>query len=317
MERGDKSLSVSYGAFSCTLSGYADPLPILRAIATQIRDLAEHEPDFGTIPGHVEARGALFDAEPRATASDPDLARDAADETRTVLSALSRPEDDLAGPTRRPVATTGGEDGDADAALERLLARTDQALQGPETQRRHETIGHLRTAVEVTRAGAEAIPADPDPAAPYRDALAAMVWPTRPIANPLRTERPRPDLPRAPRDMPVPEGPVTPHRVTAAAPEPLPDQDAFADWARERGAGQPDEILEAAAAFLAERSDGAFSRSQVMQLGGVVLATDRPAREASFRAFGKLLREGRIARAEAGKYALGTVSRYAAEAATG
>ncbi len=317
MERGDKSLSVSYGAFSCTLSGYADPLPILRAIADQIRHLAENEPDFGTIPGHVEARGALFGAAAQAQAADPDLARDAAAETRAALETLAHPEAEAEAdtPIRRQRLKAEG-DGD-DAALERLLARTDQALQGPETQRRQEAIGHLRTAVEVTRDGDAPARAEPDPAAPYRDALAAMVWPTRPVAGPLRTERPRPDLPRRTSDIPLPEGPVMPQRVSAAPAEPLPGQDEFADWARERGAAEPQEVLEAAAAFLAERAGSDFSRPQVMQLAALVLTGDRPAREASFRAFGQLLREGRIARAEAGRYLIGTASRYAPEPAAG
>ena len=316
MTSADKSLSVSYGAFSCTLSGYADPLPVLRAVADQIRSLAESEPDFGTIPGHVEARGALFGAVPQATAADPDLARDAAQETREALEAIARPDGDLPEPARRQRLTR--QEDDDDAALDRLLARTDQALLGPETQRRHENIGHLRTAVEVTRAGPDQPRTEPDPAAPYRDALAKMVWPSRPVAGPLRTERPRPDLPRP--DAPSAEpgaAPVAPRRVAVTAPEPLPGQDDFPGWARDRGAAQPPEVLEAAAAFLAERLDKAFSRPQVMQLAEAVLPADRTAREASFRAFGQLLREGRIAKADAGRYALGTASRFAPEPAAG
>jgi hypothetical protein len=312
MESGDKSLSVTYGAFSCTLAGYADPVPILRAVAAQIRDLAEHEPDFGTIPGQVEVRGALFGAEPRATANDPELAREALTATREVLDTLAYPETEAARAAPRPRLV---EEDDDELALERLLARTDQAFEGPEIQRRQETIGHLRVAVEETRAEANYPHADPDPAAPYRDALAAMVWPSRPVPGPVRTERPRPDLPRA--EAPVrPDGPpVTPQRVTVTPPTPLPDQAGFPDWASARGAVQPAEVLEAAAAFLVDRGQEGFTRAHLMQLAGMVLPDDRPAREANYRAFGQLLREERLTRADGGTCALGPTSRYAPAAA--
>lgn len=308
MASGDKSLSVTYGAFSCTLAGYADPVPILRAVAAQIRDLAEHEPDFGTIPGHVEAHGALFGAEPRATASDPDLARDAVAVTREVLDTLAHPETEATRAARRPRLA---DEEDDESALERLLARTDQAFEGPEIQRRQETIGHLRVAVEETRAEAHYPRADPDPAAPYRDALAAMVWPSRPVPGPVRTERPRPDLLRA--DLPgrTDDTPVTPRRVTVTPPAPLPDQEGFPDWAQGKGAVQPVEVLEAAAAFLVDRGQDGFTRAHLMQLAGMVLPDDRPAREANYRAFGQLLREERLTRAEGGTCALGPASRFA------
>ncbi len=308
MESGDKSLSVTYGAFSCTLAGYADPVPILRAVAAQIRDLAEHEPDFGTIPGHVEARGALFGTDPRATAREPELARDAVAATREVLGALARPETEATRAARR--ARLPDEEDDEEA-LERLLARTDQALQGTETQRRQETIGHLRVAVEETRAEANYPRADPDPAAPYRDALASLVWPSRPVPGPVRTERPRPDLPRADPPPRATDEPVVPQRVTLTPPPPLPEQEAFPDWARDKVAVHPDEVLEAAAAFLADRGQKGFTRAQLMQLAGMILPDDRHAREANYRAFGRLLREERITREAGGKCALGPASRYA------
>ena len=50
MTRDAKTLTVSYGAFSCKLEGYEDPLPTLQAIGDHFSQLAQQDRYFGAQP---------------------------------------------------------------------------------------------------------------------------------------------------------------------------------------------------------------------------------------------------------------------------
>lgn len=50
MSDSPKKLTVSFGAFSCTLAGFDDPFPIMRQVVDYFQQLAERDPSFGAHP---------------------------------------------------------------------------------------------------------------------------------------------------------------------------------------------------------------------------------------------------------------------------
>ena len=84
-------------------------------------------------------------------------------------------------------------------------------------------------------------------------------------------------------------------------------EDGFRSFAESVGAEDLSDILAAAAAYMA-RVEGlpAFSRRQVMRHAASLGFDDRMRREDGLRAFGCLLREGRIVRSGRGQFSLGT-----------
>jgi hypothetical protein len=107
---------------------------------------------------------------------------------------------------------------------------------------------------------------------------------------------------------------VRPHRAASALP-PAAAEGAFAAFAARLGATDLPDILEAAAAY-AVQVEGLdeFSRPQIMRRATALGFTDRQQRETALRAFGGLLREGRIVKARRGMFALPAGSRFLDEA---
>ena len=202
--------------------------------------------------------------------------------------------------------------------VNRLLAETDHQMDEPESATRRDAFAHLRAAVAAKKAdvamGDDGKDEDSDGA--YREDLAEVVRPRRPVSGAARTERPS-DARPAPLKLVAEQridvaqaaataGPVRPRRISAAAAEeaaPAHDGESFSDFATDMGAATLPQLLEAAAAYMSfVEGREQFSRPQLMtkvrQAGG----PDGFSREEGLRSFGQLLRAGKIEKIKGGRF---------------
>ena len=182
----------------------------------------------------------------------------------------------------------------------------------------------------------------------YRDDLTKAVRPRRPATAEAATQRPA-----APEHRPAPLVLVSEQRIDRARVAPASEQhvirprrvsvgqaaaalrdddDAeefdetpmapsearnFAEFAERLGARELPELLEAAAAYTA-RVEGQphFSRPQIIRKVAALATADGYDREAGLRSFGRLLRQGKIAKVKRGQYAITEASRFYPPAAS-
>jgi hypothetical protein len=239
-------------------------------------------------------------------------------------------------PNRRAVLDQDPEQDER--SLSRILSRTNEQLNEPATNRRIETINQLKAAVVATEAARRLGDKDDasDAAQDYRDDLdkavgkpaedVAPARPRRPQASAeRRTERPRPSplklvaSQRVDEVKPAAEAEavtetVRPRRVAAEAPQAPVAGQGFATFAREAGATELHELLEAAAAYTSyvEGLED-FSRPQIMKKVREVLTPDHFNREDGLRSFGTLLRQGRINKVRNGRFQVSEQTRFRPE----
>ena len=228
-------------------------------------------------------------------------------------------------PGRQPAAldepAKRGPTSTADSDIARLMAATDAKLEDPETSDQRETYSQLRAvmaAASAERSAGGSLDKEDD-AQVYRDDLASVVRPRRPGS---RTDSGSDRRPAAQISRPAPlklvqeqridetetpaAAPVRPRRVSAAVlaeePRNSGSEGGFAAYAQEAGAVELGELLEAAAAYMSfvEGRDH-FSRPQLMNKVRGVDGTEFN-REDGLRSFGQLLREGKIERADNGRF---------------
>ncbi|SLN68271.1 hypothetical protein ROJ8625_03535 [Roseivivax jejudonensis] len=269
-----------------------------------------------------DADAAEDDDLSEAAFSDGDLDDDDDDETGTLEGARRAVK--LSSPGRAMLTETPVEQDEG--AMSRLMSETDKEFEEPEGNRRRSAIAHLRAAVAATRAdrllGRRRD--DSEKAEPYREDLATVVRPRRPQpvtdegAAAPRTARPAPTRP-APLKLVAeqrvddrgetearPGDAVRPRRIHRDALDEAPaataDGPSFSDYAASVGARDLPELLEAAAAYMSFVEDRPqFSRPQLMTKLREAEAAES-SREDRLRSFGQLLREGKIAKLEGGRF---------------
>lgn len=283
------------------------------------RELAEIEAEMpaaesgGTGTGEDDsAAHAQATATSTTEAESDSTVRASADDA--VTDATQPPE---AGTEAQPQAT-------AKTDVSRIFEETESQLDQPEASRRRNAIQHLRAAVSATRAERSAgasLDRKVDET-PYRKDLEQVVRPRRPRPGgalpPGATRSERPERPAAERPAPLKlvaaqrvdtpsSGPVHPRRVSS--PEVTPQTEAgsttsagFADFAAAKGLDELSDLLEAAAAWLTDIEEMTeFSRPMLMRKLTECEADDF-SREDALRAFGQLLRAGKLHKLPGGRF---------------
>lgn len=257
-------------------------------------------------PEEVAAKQVETPAEPASS-----LSADDEDELRQELAAV---EAEL-------LAATGTKAEEPKAAepaqlrrsdVSRLMDAADEKLEDPDTAASREAYGHMRAA--VTAAQGDTAEGEDDAAADYRKDLASAVQPRRPVvrrrgeladrSQPLKlvAEQRIDETETAAKTEAKPV--VRPRRVTTAMKPAAADvsDSGFAKYAQDCGAVELHELLEAAASYLSfVKGQDVFSRPELINK---VRATGTEFnREDSMRSFGQLLRDGKIARRQNGRFA--------------
>jgi ribonuclease E len=221
--------------------------------------------------------------------------------------------------------------------MSRLMAKADQKMDDPKTSSSRETYSQMRAAVAVSQAeksagGTLGQHAGDDA---YREDLASVVRPRRPVAAGKRPRRPATDAKPAPLKLVAEQriddgtgqtsrGPVRPRRVATVpvdddfGPEGDATKGGFADYAAEVGATDLPDLLEAAAAYMSfVQGRAQFTRPQLMNKVRQVESSGFN-REDGLRSFGQLLREGKIEKTGGGRFtASGRIGFRPDEMATG
>ncbi|MEL6644423.1 MAG: hypothetical protein AAFQ79_10840 [Pseudomonadota bacterium] len=226
---------------------------------------------------------------------------------------------------------------DGEAAFDRILEETNSKLDEDESSRRRSAIAHLKAAVAATKAdlalgrGTAKEEEDADEQSRYRADLAKVVRPRKPDETKASSERPAP-IAETPSPLMLvssqrvdsgvkTEGPksVLPRRVNTQTIKQMEDPMAegsggFAEFAKQMGATELPDLLEAAAAYSAfVEGRREFSRPQLMRR---VASFERETftREAGLRSFGQLLRQGKIQKLKRGQFTVTDETRFNPEA---
>lgn len=207
--------------------------------------------------------------------------------------------------------------------LMRFFDEADTQLDAPASSQRRNAIQHLRAAVAATRAEQKAgsqLHRNVDES-PYRSDLASVVRPRRPqvVGETGRSMRPEENRPAplklvAEQRIDMPRAPIQPRRISGAALraefEQADAESGFAAFAEEVGAAGLPDLLEAAAAYLADVEDRPqFSRPMLMGKLKEIEAEEY-SREEGLRSFGQLLRTGKLQKLSGGRFAVTDLTEF-------
>ena len=282
----------------------------------------EAAPDAAAQPARPMARVIKVK---RRDAAESSLSPEQEDELQRELAQIEAGVEDAPRPAS-PARSL--RDTDHGAQMDRILRETDHHFEQEDSTRRRSALAHLRAAVAAKKAereaGSDFAPRE-DTTDAYREDLAQVVRPRRPAIahqsnSPSRrgTARPAPLKLVAEQRIDTGssgQGPVRPRRVSIAdlarAEDPAPEgtgsgapEESFAEYAASVGARNLSEMLEAAASYMSfMEHQPLFSRPQLMSRVKS-LHPEGFTREDGLRAFGQLLREGKIRKAEAGRFSV-------------
>ena len=294
------------------------------ADADDTEETADHESDAeaagasGTVPAdsslspedeaELQRELAAVEAE---LGGDSGTGPNAPDDTEDGAAAADQPAGD--GPDGQ-----SHEGRSASTDVSRMFDEAEHHLETPDSHERRAAIRHMRkavTAAEAEKRAGRDISGDADDK-PYRLDLADVVEPSE---KPNRRERPARQGTRlaplklvAEQRIDTPRDPVQPRRV---ARDQVPATDAsggetFAEFASAQGASDLPELLEAAAAFMADvEGRTQFSRPMLMHKLREV-QSDGFSREEGLRSFGQLLRSGKLQKLKGGRFTVTDTTEY-------
>lgn len=276
--------------------------------------------------------------------NDPDTSAtddmgDGAEHSEKLLGLIDHEVQTEARRERREQVFDHGAADQSEQTLKRILDETKDQMESQEASRRRSSINHMKAAVQARLADADdAAPRQdkPDEQAAYREDLNRAVSPRRPIAPSKTPERLRlaplvlvseqrvddnaPHLGDADAKPKVNAARVRPRRVTRkpgtkaktiAKTDPFqtvsadPAMDEFAAYVNGADASDMTGLMASAATY-ATKVQGMeqFSRPHVMRLVVGLNVNGGISREEALRAFGQLLRQGRIRKVAPGRFAL-------------
>lgn len=285
------------------------------------RELAEVEAEFENALGEdfADVGDEADDHEEAVQANAGDAEDDRAPEEEAAVE--SEPEENLEEEPQQGRRRLENVEKPSD--LTRIFDETDNQLDAPASSQRRNAIQHLRAAVAATRAETDAgakLGRGVDDTA-YRDDLASVVRPRRPqvVSDAGRSARPEEARPAplklvAEQRIDTPREPIRPRRVstTDIAPDVASDDSdgGFSAFAEEMGASQLPELLEAAAAYLAD-VEGRPQFSRPMLMGKLKeVEQESFSREDGLRSFGQLLRQGKLQKLSGGRFSVTNETDY-------
>ncbi|MGR3314083.1 MAG: hypothetical protein ACU0D2_12025 [Roseovarius indicus] len=213
------------------------------------------------------------------------------------------------------------QEADTESDASRLFDTADTHFDAPDSNKRRNAIQHLRAAVAATKAEKNAgstLEQETDEEA-YRSDLASVVRPRRhrasaPAEDAPRSRRPGADQRQAPLKLVAEQRvdtsrePVRPRRVSAqlsgtAGSTPV-EEGGFGEFAEQIGATTLPELLEAAAAYMAD-VEGRQQFSRPMLMGKLKeVEHESFSREDGLRSFGHLLRQGKLQKVKGGRFSV-------------
>lgn len=289
-----------------------------------IEPVADDTPSEIEILSEAEADGAT-QASTLSDEAEADLMRELAEVEAEFAPAQDMPEpslDTLGEDTQEP--ETDAKDAplvlqpaQKDADLSRLMDEAGVKMDDPETASKAEAFQNLRAAVAATEAdketGGDLGQETQDDA--YRSDLAQVVKPRRPALSAPSATRPKRESKPAPLKLVAEQrvdeitevksaAPVTPRRVAAPV-EPAEvesNDEQFVAFIGEMEVHNLVELMEASASFMGNvEGREKFSRPQLMNKVRLVHEGEFN-REDGLRAFGQLLREGKLLKAGGGRF---------------
>lgn len=272
MTASGKTLTVTYGAFACTIDGYDDPMPVLRSVAAFFRELTAEDPTFGTV-AMATAESAPMRPSPLSADEVASLATPEPGESRLTATVSTQAARAVLFTPEHP-----GEEGEEQDLLAATMPR-------PRDDAQQEEAPFVLT--PDLRVDQPALPPGMVAAAPAlanrRDSAPIELMPHELV-----------------QDEPRGGGQVPPVELAA-----------FVDGT---GAASVTERMEAVAAHaLVLEGRESLSRPALLRaMQGVV--SEPLGFEDGLKAFGTLLRDGRLRKADYGRYTLAETSPYLAEA---